>query len=114
MNDKPLPQPNCPTELPIDVSVRLAHVADIDRANFIRCKVLPIPAAFPGTMAKPILFRFRRIEPRSCWSGLGWAATTSGDPFALGDKFNLTFTNNKSGPLQTFLARAHGFQLPSA
>lgn len=83
-----------------------------------------IPAVIPadlklsiqtsGVSASGIYLDGGLLQPYTYWSGLGWAATLGGDPFALGDKFNLTITNNKSGPLQTFLARAHGFQLPSA
>lgn len=54
------------------------------------------------------------LQPYTYWSGIGWAATLGPVVLALGDKFTGTITNDKAGIIQTWIARAHGFQLPSA
>ena len=53
------------------------------------------------------------FQPHVYWAGIGWAVTVGSTPFVLGDDFSGTITNNYAGTTQTFLARAHGFQLPS-
>lgn len=54
------------------------------------------------------------LQPYVYWAGLGFAATLGPTDTILGDRYSLTIANDKAGALQTWMARAHGFQLPSA
>lgn len=86
---------------------------------------LKIPAAIPSDLAVHIVTSAvdtsdgifldgGTLIPYTYWAGIGFAISPGPGAFVEGDRFVFAITNDYAGAVQTWMARAHGFQLPSA